>query len=137
MKSLVKSFQQTHFAKSVVYFIVGVTSYPGLAIVNSIKISGTENLKHLPRRNVLFVSNHQTYFADVITFLHIFCAVKWSKENKLGIPFYLLNPVYPGILCGRSRNHEKHVDQQNFYLGRGYYSEAYLALRRKRSKAGA
>jgi 1-acyl-sn-glycerol-3-phosphate acyltransferase len=41
---------------------------------------------------VLFVSNHQTYFADVITFLHIFCAVKWRKENKLGIPFYLLNP---------------------------------------------
>jgi 1-acyl-sn-glycerol-3-phosphate acyltransferase len=92
MKSLVKSFQQTHFAKSVVYFIVGVISYPGLAIVNSIKISGTENLKHLPKRNVLFVSNHQTYFADVITFLHIFCAVKWRKENKLGIPFYLLNP---------------------------------------------
>jgi 1-acyl-sn-glycerol-3-phosphate acyltransferase len=41
---------------------------------------------------VLFVSNHQTYFADVITFLHIFCAVKWRKENKLGIPYYLLNP---------------------------------------------
>ncbi|MGG2305057.1 hypothetical protein ACE4Z6_26915, partial [Salmonella enterica] len=38
------------------------------------------------------VSNHQTYFADVITFLHIFCAVKWRKENKLGIPYYLLNP---------------------------------------------
>ena len=40
----------------------------------------------------MFVSNHQTYFADVITFLHIFCAVKWRKQNKLGIPFYLLNP---------------------------------------------
>jgi 1-acyl-sn-glycerol-3-phosphate acyltransferase len=40
----------------------------------------------------LFVSNHQTYFADVITFLHIFCAVKWRKRNKLGVPYYLLNP---------------------------------------------
>ena len=29
-----------------------------------------EVLKSLPRRNVLFVS--QTYFADVITFIHIF-----------------------------------------------------------------
>lgn len=92
MKSLIKSFQQTHFAKSLVYFIVGVASYPGLAIINSIKISGTENIKNLPKRNVLFVSNHQTYFADVITFLHIFCAVKWRKENRLGLPFYLLNP---------------------------------------------
>ena len=40
----------------------------------------------------MFVSNHQTYFADVITFLHIFCAVKWGKINRLGIPYYLLNP---------------------------------------------
>ena len=31
-----------------------------------------EVLKSLPRGNVLFVSNHQTYFADVITFIHIF-----------------------------------------------------------------
>ena len=41
---------------------------------------------------MLFVSNHQTYFAEVIAFLHIFCAVKWRKKNKLGIPYYLLNP---------------------------------------------
>jgi len=55
-------------------------------------IEGTENLHGLPKSNVLFVSNHQTYFADVMSFLHIFCAVKWRKENKLGIPLYLLNP---------------------------------------------
>lgn len=92
MNSWIKSLQQTKIAKSVVYFIVGVVSYPGLAIINKLKISGTENLENLPKRNVLFVSNHQTYFADVITFLHIFCAVKWGKKNKLGIPYYLLNP---------------------------------------------
>lgn len=61
-------------------------------MINKLKISGTEHLKDLPRRRVLFVSNHQTYFADVITFLHIFCAVKWGKMNRLGIPYYLLNP---------------------------------------------
>jgi 1-acyl-sn-glycerol-3-phosphate acyltransferase len=72
--------------------LVGALSYPGLALVNSISISGTEHLRDLPRKNVLFVSNHQTYFADVITFLHIFCAVKWRKENRLGVPYYLLNP---------------------------------------------
>jgi 1-acyl-sn-glycerol-3-phosphate acyltransferase len=61
-------------------------------MVNKIKISGTEYLKQLPKQNVLFVSNHQTYFADVMAFLHIFCAVKWRKINKLGLPYYLLNP---------------------------------------------
>jgi 1-acyl-sn-glycerol-3-phosphate acyltransferase len=40
----------------------------------------------------LFVSNHHTYFADVITFLHIFCAVSWGKKKGLGIPYYLLWP---------------------------------------------
>ena len=83
-----------HFSlvRKIVYVIVGIVSYPGIAIVNKLKISGTEHLKNLPRQNVLFVSNHQTYFADVITFLHIFCAVKWGKMNRLGLPYYLLNP---------------------------------------------
>jgi 1-acyl-sn-glycerol-3-phosphate acyltransferase len=92
MNHWIKSLRQTRLIKSLIYFFVGVVSYPGLAIVNKIKIHGTEVLKNLPKRNVLFVSNHQTYFADVITFLHIFCAVKWRKNNKLGLPFYLLNP---------------------------------------------
>ena len=51
-----------------------------------------QNLHKLPKQNVLFVSNHQTYFAEVITFIHIFCAVSWRKKHKLGIPFYLLWP---------------------------------------------
>jgi 1-acyl-sn-glycerol-3-phosphate acyltransferase len=83
-----------HFkpVRSLVYAVVGAISYPGLTMVNKLKISGTEYIKDLPRKNVLFVSNHQTYFADVITFIHIFCAVKWGKEDRLGIPYYLLNP---------------------------------------------
>ncbi|MEI9910602.1 MAG: 1-acyl-sn-glycerol-3-phosphate acyltransferase [Bacteroidota bacterium] len=49
-------------------------------------------LKISPKKTFYFVSNHQTYFAEVITFLHIFCAVKWRKQNRLGVPYYLLNP---------------------------------------------
>lgn len=78
--------------KKLVYVVVGIFSYPGINLFNRLSISGTEHLKGLPRSNVLFVSNHQTYFADVITFLHIFSAVKWGKLNRLGIPYYLLNP---------------------------------------------
>ncbi len=92
ISSIPDRLRHFHPVRKIVYFLVGAFSYPGLTMVNKLKISGTEHLKGLPRRRVLFVSNHQTYFADVITFLHIFCAVKWGKMNRLGIPYYLLNP---------------------------------------------
>jgi len=78
--------------KGFVYAIVGIFTYPGINIINKLCIKGTEHLEGLPKKNVLFVSNHQTYFADVITFIHIFCAVSWRKRNKLGVPYYLLWP---------------------------------------------
>jgi 1-acyl-sn-glycerol-3-phosphate acyltransferase len=92
MASFSERIRNFHPVRKIVYFFVGLISYPGLAIINKLKISGTEHISKLPKQKVLFVSNHQTYFADVITFLHIFCAVKWGKKNKLGIPYYLLNP---------------------------------------------
>jgi len=92
MSSLIERLKNFKLVRKIVYAVVGLFSYPGLAMINKLKISGTEHLKNLPRENVLFVSNHQTYFADVITFLHIFCAVKWGKMNRLGVPYYLLNP---------------------------------------------
>src|SRR5215213_7871135 len=90
--SIWKKLAEYKLVRKIVYAIVGIFSYPGIAVINKLKISGTEHIEGLPRNNVLFVSNHQTYFADVITFLHIFCAVKWRKRNKLGVPYYLLNP---------------------------------------------
>ena len=92
MASIWERIRDFRLVRKIVYAVVGVVSYPGLMIVNKLKISGTEYISDLPKKGVLFVSNHQTYFADVITFLHIFCAVKWRKKNRLGIPYYLLNP---------------------------------------------
>ncbi len=92
MNSIIEKLKKIRIIRGLVYFIVGMITYPGLVIINKLKISGTENISDLPRRNVLFVSNHQTYFADVITFIHIFCAVKWRRKNRLGLPFYLLWP---------------------------------------------
>jgi 1-acyl-sn-glycerol-3-phosphate acyltransferase len=90
--SIWKKLAEYKLVRKIVYTIVGIFSYPGIAIINKLKISGTEHIADLPKKNVLFVSNHQTYFADVITFLHIFCAIKWRKKNRLGVPYYLLNP---------------------------------------------
>lgn len=92
MASLAERLRNFHPIRKIVYFFVGILSYPGIAIINKLKIAGTEHIRRLPKKRVLFVSNHQTYFADVIVFLHIFCAVKWGKKDRLGIPYYLLNP---------------------------------------------
>ena len=92
MSKLISTLKNYKFVRAIVYALVGSFSYPGLNLFNKAKIEGTEHIKDLPKKNVLFVSNHQTYFAEVIMFLHIFCAVKWRKKNRLGIPYYLLNP---------------------------------------------
>ena len=92
MGSFSKAFQNSGLVKRIIYAIVGIITYPGVNMINRLRISGMENLEGLPKGNVLFVSNHQTYFADVIAFIHIFCAHSWRKKNKLGIPFYLLWP---------------------------------------------
>ena len=92
MSKFFDTLKDLRLVRAIVYAIVGLFYYPRLTMINKLKIEGTENIKDLPRKNVLFISNHQTYFAEVITFLHIFCAVKWGKKNRLGVPYYILNP---------------------------------------------
>jgi len=96
MQNLIDKLKHKSFVRSIVYTLVGSVSYPGLNMLNKLRIEGTEHITGLPKQNVLFVSNHQTYFAEVIAFLHIFCAVKWKRKNRLGFPWYLLSP-YTGV----------------------------------------
>ena len=42
---------------------------------NELKIEGSDIIKNLPDKNVLFISNHQTYFADVVAMLHVLMLV--------------------------------------------------------------
>ncbi|MEJ7611581.1 MAG: lysophospholipid acyltransferase family protein [Ferruginibacter sp.] len=92
MPGVLSTIKNSAFVKRIIYCIVGIITYPGMNMLNRLRISGMENLDGLPKGNVLFVSNHQTYFADVMCFIHIFCAHSWRRKNKLGIPFYLLWP---------------------------------------------
>ena len=92
MSKFFDRIKESVFIKKLVYTVIGSLSYPGLAIINKLQINGMEKLKNLPKKNVLFVSNHQTYFAEVICYLHIFSALSWGKKRKLGFPFYLLWP---------------------------------------------
>ena len=92
MAHLYTRFKKSAFVKGIVYFIVGIFTYPGLAMVNRLKVEGMDILQKLPRKNVLFVSNHQTYFAEVISLIHIFCAASWGRKKGLGWPLYLCWP---------------------------------------------
>jgi 1-acyl-sn-glycerol-3-phosphate acyltransferase len=51
-------------------FGVGFT-VPYLAILNDIQVEGDEVLHTLPRRNVVFLSNHQTYFLEALAFFDL------------------------------------------------------------------
>ena len=51
-------------------FGVGFT-VPYLAILNDVHVEGDEVLKDLPRRNVVFLANHQTYFLEALAFFDL------------------------------------------------------------------
>jgi 1-acyl-sn-glycerol-3-phosphate acyltransferase len=78
--------------KGFVYAIIGFISYSGINLISKLKINGMDRLRKLPKQNVIFVSNHHTYFADVITMMHVFCAASWGRKKTLGFPIYLLWP---------------------------------------------
>ena len=59
---------------------------------NELKIEGSKILNGLPDSNVLFVSNHQTYFADVVAMLHVFNASLHGRKDTIKNVGYLWNP---------------------------------------------
>lgn len=89
--SLRDPFGNILFLKGWLTSLLGLLTYPGLNLLNRLRISGLERLHDLPDRNVLFVSNHQTYFADVIALYHVFGAAKW-RLRQITWPIYLLAP---------------------------------------------
>ena len=59
---------------------------------NELKIEGSDIIKNLPDQNVLFISNHQTYFADVVAMLHVFNASLSGRIDSIKNVGYLWNP---------------------------------------------
>ena len=59
---------------------------------NELKIEGSEVIKNLPENRVLFVSNHQTYFADVVAMFHVFNASLSGRIDSIKNIGYIWNP---------------------------------------------
>ena len=85
-------FGQFLFLKKWVIRIAGVLSHRRYRGFNELQIEGSEILRNLPQNNVLFISNHQTYFADVMAMFHVFNAALSGRDDNIKNVGYLWNP---------------------------------------------
>ena len=69
------------FLKSWLIRIAGFLTHRRYRYFNQLHIEGSEIIRSLPDTNVLFISNHQTYFADVVAMFHVFNASLKGREN--------------------------------------------------------
>ena len=85
-------FGQYLFVKKWIIRIVGVISHQRYQGFNELRIEGSNILRELPDKNVLFISNHQTYFADVVAMFHVFNAALSGRDDTLKNLGYLWKP---------------------------------------------
>lgn len=64
---------------------LGWASYPLLFAMNRLVVRGVDHLRDLPLTGVLFASNHQTYYMDVIGMIHAFGGA-FHRLSYLTIP---------------------------------------------------
>jgi 1-acyl-sn-glycerol-3-phosphate acyltransferase len=75
-----------------IIIVFGSITHYRFTMANQTVVSGAEHLKGLPDRRVLFVSNHQTYFADVAAMYHIFNHAKWNRYSGIDTYWPVLFP---------------------------------------------
>ncbi|MBU2994913.1 1-acyl-sn-glycerol-3-phosphate acyltransferase [Cellulophaga baltica] len=80
------------FIKKWIIRILALISHRRYKGFNKLEIEGAEIIRKLPGENVLFVSNHQTYFADVVAMFHVFNASLKGRDNTIKNVGYIWNP---------------------------------------------
>ena len=85
-------FGQYLFLKRMLIRYLGVLTHRRYRGFNELNIEGSEIIKQLPDANVLFVSNHQTYFADVVAMFHVFNASLHGRIDNIKNVGYLWHP---------------------------------------------
>lgn len=80
------------FIKKWLIRIAGVMTHRRYRGFNELQIEGSEIIKNLPDSGVLFVSNHQTYFADVVAMFHVFNASLSGRVDSIKNVGYLWQP---------------------------------------------
>jgi len=85
-------FGHNLFIKKWLIRILGGLSHRRFRGFNDLQIEGSEIIKDLPDTNVLFISNHQTYFADVVAMFHVFNASLSGRDDNIKNVGYLWKP---------------------------------------------
>ncbi|MEX0272772.1 MAG: lysophospholipid acyltransferase family protein [Flavobacteriaceae bacterium] len=85
-------FGHVLFLKKWLIRIMGVATHQRYKGFNTLEIEGSDVIRGLPDKNVLFVSNHQTYFADVVAMFHVFNASLHGRENTIKNVGYVWQP---------------------------------------------
>lgn len=85
-------FGHNLFLKKWLIRILGLISHQRYKRFNKLEIDGSEIIRNLPDTNVLFVSNHQTYFADVVAMFHVFNASLSGREDSIKNVGYIWQP---------------------------------------------
>lgn len=80
------------FIKRWLIRIFGIVSHGRYRRFNTLEIEGSEIIRELPDTNVLFISNHQTYFADVAAMFHVFNAALKGRVDTIKNIGYIWNP---------------------------------------------
>lgn len=80
------------FLKKWLIRIFGVMTHRRYRGFNEMHIEGSEIIKNLPDTGVLFISNHQTYFADVVAMFHVFNASLSGRVDTIKNVGYLWQP---------------------------------------------
>ncbi len=80
------------FLKKWLIRIMGMMTHQRYKGFNTLEIEGSDVIRNLPEKNVLFVSNHQTYFADVVAMFHVFNASLSGRDDSIKNLAYLWNP---------------------------------------------
>ena len=94
MMSLFKRnpFGHILFLKKIMIRVFGLVSHGRYRKFNNLQIEGSDILRNLPDKNVLFISNHQTYFADVAAMFHVFNAALSGREDSIKNVGYIWHP---------------------------------------------
>ena len=80
------------FIKKWLIRIFAVLTHKRYRGFNSLQIEGSEIITTLPDTNVLFISNHQTYFADVVAMFHVFNASLSGRQDTIKNVGYIWQP---------------------------------------------
>jgi len=94
---IMKLFQKNPFGhylflKKMLIRYLGFLTHRRYRGFNELKIEGSDVIKNLPENNVLFVANHQTYYADVVAMFHVFNASLHGRIDSIKNVGYLWNP---------------------------------------------